>query len=301
MHPVLMELDWFGWHVPIEAYTTGMVVAFVIFLVGGWSIARRRGLPAGKVFVCLAAILTSSLVGARLLHAACRLHLYRENPELIWGLDLGRFAFQGAVLAAIPTGWIGCRLLGIDVFRLADALAPGLALGIASMRIGCFLAGCCFGNETDLPWGVTFPTGSPAHLHQTVNSPGRLFQPPAAVHPTQLYESLAALVAAGLAVRLGRDQFPSGTAFLVSAIWVAAFQGINSFLRAPADLSSPIEIAYPLFSVGFLVAGATVLLGRRHRVLSTLEGRCPEPGRSEAHSRTIARAASTLKWWVQPF
>ncbi|MEX0614259.1 MAG: prolipoprotein diacylglyceryl transferase family protein [Pirellulales bacterium] len=262
MHPVLMELDQFGWRGAIEAYAAGMVAALSIFLLGGWSIAKHRGLPAARVFVCLAAILASSLVGARLLHAAMHLELYRENPQLFWSLDLGRFAFQGAVLAALPTGWIGCRLLRMDAFRLADALAPGLALGIASIRAGCFLTGCCFGKATDLPWGVTFPTGSPAHLHQAVGSPALLFQSPAAVHPTQLYEVLAALVAAGLALRLGRGKSPTGTAFLVSAIWVAAFQSINSFFRAPIDPSSPLSIAYPLFSVGFTLAAAALLLWR---------------------------------------
>ena len=38
----------------------------------------------------------------------------------------------------------------------ADAFAPGIAIGHAIGRIGCFAAGCCWGKECDLPWAVTF-------------------------------------------------------------------------------------------------------------------------------------------------
>lgn len=265
MHPVLMELDQFGGRVTIEAYTAGIVAALSIFLLGGWGIAKRRGLPAGSVCLCLGVILAGALVGARLLHGVMNLDLYRESPELLWSLEPGRFAFQGAVLAALPAGYIACRLLGVDAFRLGDALAPPLGLGIATIRLGCFLTGCCFGTQTGLPWGVTFPTGSPAHLHQGIASPNRLFQPPTAVHPTQLYESLAALLAAGLALWLGRGRCPSGIAFLVSAVWLAAFQWLNSFLRAPANLSSPLQVVYPLISVGYLLAAGSVLLWHQYR------------------------------------
>jgi phosphatidylglycerol---prolipoprotein diacylglyceryl transferase len=68
-----------------------------------------------------------------------------------------------------------------------------LLLGLAIQRAGCFLAGCCFGRPTGLPWGVHFPAASPA---------GRAF-PGEAVHPTQLYYLLAFLLVAGF-LWLGR-------------------------------------------------------------------------------------------------
>jgi phosphatidylglycerol:prolipoprotein diacylglycerol transferase len=61
-----------------------------------------------------------------------------------------------------------------------DIATPALAIGHAFGRIGCFMAGCCYGKTTDLPWGVIF------------NHPETMAKPLAqALHPTQLYESLA--------------------------------------------------------------------------------------------------------------
>ena len=54
---------------------------------------------------------------------------------------------------------------------------PGLAIAQGFGRIGCFLAGCCYGAKTDLPIGVVFPVNSlaPAGIH---------------LHPTQIYSSI---------------------------------------------------------------------------------------------------------------
>ena len=73
----------------------------------------------------------------------------------------------------------------LSFWKVSDAFAPGVALGQAVGRQGCFAAGCCWGRPTDAPWGVEFGeaghavTGVPAGIH---------------LHPTQLYESAAALV-----------------------------------------------------------------------------------------------------------
>jgi phosphatidylglycerol:prolipoprotein diacylglycerol transferase len=66
-----------------------------------------------------------------------------------------------------------------------DLVSPLLALGLFFGRIGCFFAGCCYGKETSLPWGVVFTNP---------NSLARLNVP---LHPTQLYDA-----ANGLAIFL---------------------------------------------------------------------------------------------------
>jgi phosphatidylglycerol:prolipoprotein diacylglycerol transferase len=67
-----------------------------------------------------------------------------------------------------------------------DAFAPGLAVGHAIGRLGCFSAGCCWGLPTRLPWAVTFTN---PRANQLVGVP--LGEP---LHPTQLYESLGELI-----------------------------------------------------------------------------------------------------------
>ncbi|MGZ3424485.1 MAG: prolipoprotein diacylglyceryl transferase [Polyangiales bacterium] len=98
--------------------------------------------------------------------------------------------FIGATAIAVP-------LLKRDRFpfwKAADYAAIGIPLGLAFGRMGCVLAGCCFGAECHLPWAFSFPAGSPAseaqfESHLLVSK----MLPSLPVHPTQVYESAASL------------------------------------------------------------------------------------------------------------
>ena len=99
--------------------------------------------------------------------------------------------FIGATAVAVP-------LLKRDRFpfwKAADYAGIAIPLGLAFGRMGCLLAGCCFGAQCDLPWALTFPMGSPAseaqHEAHLLASKYLVSLP---VHPTQIYESLASLL-----------------------------------------------------------------------------------------------------------
>jgi phosphatidylglycerol:prolipoprotein diacylglycerol transferase len=87
----------------------------------------------------------------------------------------GGLAYYGGFLLAVPVGLAYARRQGLGMWRIADLVAPMIALGLAFGRIGCFFNGCCYGRVSDAPWAMRFP----GHA--------------AAVHPTQLYEAFAAL------------------------------------------------------------------------------------------------------------
>jgi phosphatidylglycerol---prolipoprotein diacylglyceryl transferase len=104
-------------------------------------------------------------------------------------------------------GFIGASLMAVPLLRrdrfpfwkAADSAGIGIALGLCFGRMGCLLAGCCFGAECHLPWAMRFPPGSPASeaqrdAHQLSSS----FYPSLPVHPTQVYESAACLLIAAI-------------------------------------------------------------------------------------------------------
>jgi phosphatidylglycerol:prolipoprotein diacylglycerol transferase len=111
---------------------------------------------------------------------------YRENPLRLLSLDFLRSGgvFYGGFIGAVLTGYFLIKRYGLPWWKTADAFAPGIALGQAIGRQGCFAAGCCWGKATTAPWGVQFTkaghevTGVPIDVH---------------LHPTQLYESFATL------------------------------------------------------------------------------------------------------------
>jgi len=73
---------------------------------------------------------------------------------------------------------------------------------VSCPAIGCFLNGCC-GGSRQLPWGVVFPPGSEAWASRSSAGLGSLFGRVSPVHPTQLYEAIAAIVLATVALCLG--------------------------------------------------------------------------------------------------
>jgi phosphatidylglycerol:prolipoprotein diacylglycerol transferase len=114
--------------------------------------------------------------------------------------DGGGRAAIGAFIGAALFGWLIVRLRGAKFLLYADAAVPGIALGYAVYRIGCFMNGCCFGIPTDMAWGVSYAPGTEAFAAQVAAG---LIDPNAAhslaVHPTQLYHAAAgALMFLGL-------------------------------------------------------------------------------------------------------
>jgi phosphatidylglycerol:prolipoprotein diacylglycerol transferase len=178
LHPVLFDL-WF----PVRSYGLVMALAFI----AGIFVARRRARSAGvnpdliidfAFFVILA-----SIAGARAVHVIVQWEYYRGDPLSVFRLWEGGLAQYGGIAAGVITGIAFFIRRRIDPWRGADIVTPSVALGVAIGRVGCFLNGCCYGKPCDLPWAVTFHPSSIAGQH-VGDTP---------LHPTQIYESLAAL------------------------------------------------------------------------------------------------------------
>jgi phosphatidylglycerol:prolipoprotein diacylglycerol transferase len=111
----------------------------------------------------------------------------------------GGNVFYGCILGGLTGSLLYWCRRPFPFWRVADAVAPAVAIGAAVGRFGCFLNGCCDGAVCSLPWAVRFPTGSHAWVRQL--NAGLL--PPEApaslpVHPTQLYAALAGFVVLGV-------------------------------------------------------------------------------------------------------
>lgn len=178
MLPRLIEIG------PFTLYSFGLMV-ILGFGAGLWlaaRLARQRGLP-GEAFLD-AAVLTlfASVIGARLLFVALNWSEYSRSLLEVAALWRGGMSFHGGVIAGVLSGALYMRHRGLPVGAMADAAAPGLAVGYALGRVGCFLNGCCYGVPTDLPWGVRFPVaGADPSLHY---------------HPAQVYATVINLLLA---------------------------------------------------------------------------------------------------------
>jgi len=222
-------------------------------------LAARQGIPWKKSLPVLALMAAMLLVGARLLNYFHRPDMYAAAPQLLYSMHSYGFSLYGGLVLAVLTGGITCRLAGVSIPRLADVPAPALGLSIAVMRVGCFMAGCCFGKVTDLPWGVSYPILSLAHKAHLLEGKVGLFQGSLAVHPTQTYELLAALACGGIAWLTLKSKVAPGTDFAVFFLLFSAFRLLNRHFRYEYTTALP-PYFYPflygmicLLSAGYIV------------------------------------------------
>ncbi|MBN2196387.1 MAG: prolipoprotein diacylglyceryl transferase [Polyangiaceae bacterium] len=185
------------------------------------------------------------------------------------------FAFYGGFVLASITAWYVLKADRFPFWKAADMAGITVALGLGFGRMGCHLAGCCFGIESNKPWAIVFPGDSAASESQwkagLLASP---FEPSHAVHPTQLYESAGCLgIAAFLLLFLhGRKRY-DGQVFLAFAALYAGLRFLIEFVRAD-DRGGLFGLSTSqLFGMAIVVAVAVVhrRLGARANVLVVRE------------------------------
>lgn len=263
MRPILIRFALGGHEFALGAYSTFYLLAWIVApALGAW-VASRRGLPGRRVWALYALALISGIVGARVFDLFIAGEFYSADPSRIWGLSFQGFSLYGGLVVATLTGIALARAWRLPVWRLADSAVPALAVGVVLMRTGCFLRGCCSGVMTDVPWGVTFPVGSPAWSQQVMEGTTGILgfmgvvKP---VHPTQLYEMAAAVLLAGFALWLTRRKAADGVPFLAFALGFTLFRLGNGFLRVRQDVITVPAWFYPAFYLGLaaIIAGLMV-------------------------------------------
>jgi phosphatidylglycerol---prolipoprotein diacylglyceryl transferase len=181
MHPYLIEI--FGFRLP----TYGVLVA-TAFLTALWltgKLAKQRGYDSEKVMNLGLYCAIGGMVGAKLLMILVDLPAYLADPGSLFSLSVLQAAgiFYGGLILALAVAWWYMRKEKLPLLATADLFAPGIALGHAIGRLGCFAAGCCWGTQCDRAWAVTYTS---QHAHDLVGVPLGI-----PLHPSQLYESAA--------------------------------------------------------------------------------------------------------------
>ncbi|MEA2206005.1 MAG: phosphatidylglycerol---prolipoprotein diacylglyceryl transferase [Blastocatellia bacterium] len=207
----------------IHTYGVFLALAFLGGILVAAKLAERDGLPRQRIYDLCLWILLASLLGSKILMFFTEAQ-YREHPAKLFSLDFLQSGgvFYGGLIGAVITAYVLIRRYGLPWWKTADACAPGIALGNVLGRQGCFSAGCCWGKPTTLPWGVRFTqlghdiTGVPID---------------AKLHPTQLYESFAMLLAFFFLLWLHRRKKFSGQVILAYVAIYAAVRFVIEFVR----------------------------------------------------------------------
>jgi phosphatidylglycerol---prolipoprotein diacylglyceryl transferase len=181
MHPVLFQI--FG----KEIFSYGVMAAlgFLAAVLTWLWLSRREQRPEGFAPDLGFWLMASGIIGSRIAYVVANWSHYREAPLDIVRIDQGGLIFYGGLLLASAALVVFARRQRLPLWHMADFAIPGLAIGHALGRIGCFLNGCCYGRPAgDHLCAVVYPP---------VSEPGRLFAG-IALYPVQLIEAAALLV-----------------------------------------------------------------------------------------------------------
>jgi phosphatidylglycerol:prolipoprotein diacylglycerol transferase len=251
-----------GQGVPIRGYGVMLLAAAA---AGTWlSIVRGRavGIDADTIVGLGLEVFLAGLIGARLFYVI-EYHeqffppgrsLLAAIPAVL-NIAAGGLVVFGAVPTAALAAWWFARRRRLPLLQLADCIAPGLLVGLALGRIGCFLNGCCYGGLCDLPWAMRFPAGSPPWFDQVSRG---LLPPPTAdntglptlpIHPAQLYAAIDAAILACLAIAYTPFARRDGAVFAL----VLTLHPISRIVLEQIRVDEPPALGTPL-SISQLVS-----------------------------------------------
>ncbi len=253
MHPIAIYLG----SLPIRWYGVMMALAF---LAGLWTATRRARLANvhGEIIADVTMwLMAGSIVGARFAYVTTYWKQeFADQPfREVFMIQHGGLVYYGGLIGASVAGIIYLAWKKLPVWKIADILAPSIALGSVFGRVGCLLNGCCYGRACDLPWAIHFPLDHETHG--------------AGVHPTQLYDALLNLVLyLALAWFFRRKKF-DGQILALYLIGYAICRTTVEFFRGdyPADhIHAGLFTSAQLLSVPILLAGIALWFWRSEKV-----------------------------------
>lgn len=262
MYPTLWKFNGLELH----SYGLLLAIAFLLGIQIFVSRARARGIPEEPMQTLSLWLLVLAIVGARALFVVTHWADYASDPLAILRLWEGGLILYGGYVFAIAGGILYLRRRGIRVWRVGDAAAPSMALGIGIGRLGCFMNGCCFGLPTTLPWGVHFPAES---------VPSFVF-PGVPLHPAQLYLSLAGLGIFFWLLAADRKPRFEGWLFWTYIAIDAALRFVLDFTRYYDSSSAIGSLGGLSFNMNQVLSGALILLSLA--MLAILARRPAAPG-----------------------
>ncbi len=236
MHPILFSYG------PVHLYSYGFLVAIgvlcaILFIRKH---APRIGVkPETSVDLAMATVI-SGFVGARIFYVAQHWDFFMNAPLDIFKIWQGGIVLYGGLIGGVLGFFVFIRINKLSFLPLLDLFVPAMALAQGFGRLGCFLNGCCYGIDSNLPWAVRFP----------------FFE--SKVHPTQLYEALFCFVLFLFLFRLWKKTTVPGRVssayFLIYPIgrfFIEFLRGDQS--RQLLNLTSAQWISILIFAITFLV------------------------------------------------
>lgn len=280
MRPILFRVP--GLDLNVHGYGVFIFAACAAALLTAAARARREKVDPNAVYELATWLFLGGIIGARLFYFLQQPEAFHRFADLFRTWEGGN-VFYGCILGGVAGSSLYWLRRPFPFARMADTVAPGVAVGAAVGRIGCFLNGCCFGRPCAWPWGMRFPAGSHAWARQVddglVSSTSAWSLP---VHPTQLYSIVASLFVLAVVLLYAnwdRRRAPGRAMAVLMIVFSVARWPIESLRDDESPVFAGLTWAQ-LISAGLIVAGLAIWFVRRaplDEVTPLAEEPRPEP------------------------
>ena len=245
---MLPFINLFGF--PLPTYGIFVSLGAMVGMAVALLFCIKRRLDFQKCIIVMALSLGAGLLGAKLLsiftiYSPQRIIKLLLSSPLRLITDSG-LVFFGGIIFAVPFVFLVSRLVRFDLAACEDILVAAIAIGHSFGRVGCFLAGCCYGCESEA-FGVVYtdpdcfaPTGIP-------------------LFPIQLVEALFELALFALFLFLCLKGKKKRLCLPIYLIAYPAFRFFAEFFRADAErgfwlgISTSQWISFVALAVGVLI------------------------------------------------
>ena len=180
--------------------------------------AARQKLDRDCVFYLIIWCLVGGICGAKLLYWITEWKSILQNPDFLLDSIADGFVVYGGIIGGILAGWLYSRHKKISFLKYFDLAVPSVALAQGFGRIGCLLAGCCYGSETSGFFSITFRTSDFA--------PNNV-----ALIPTQIYSSILDFIHFGILILIAGHKKADGQVAAFYLIFYSMGRFILEFFR----------------------------------------------------------------------
>lgn len=234
---------------PFTVYGYGFMIAVGIlaaYFVGEYRV-KKHGLPYEHVFPLVIWCVLGGFAGAKVLFWATEWKSIAADPGFFLQSLGDGFVVYGGILGGILTGYLYCRRKGLSFLGFFDLLIPSVALAQGFGRIGCLLAGCCYGRETHSALAITFQNSDFAPNHIPLV-------------PTQIYSSILDFLHFGLLIFLTKHKKADGQIAAAYLVCYSVGRFILEFFRGDLERGNVGALSTSQFIAVFTAAAGILLL-----------------------------------------
>lgn len=246
MRIILFEI--FG--IQIKSYglmiAIGIITAATLFINKG----KKKGLDEDSLLNLIIFAIIGGMLGGKGLFIITEFKNIIKDPSILFNFGYG-FVIYGAIGGGALAMYLYSKRKKWNVIEMIDMTVPGLAIAQGFGRIGCFLAGCCYGAETTSPIGVEFPKNSlaPAGIH---------------VHPTQIYSSIFDFLLGLFLLYYSKKERKNGKVMGLYLIIYSIGRFLVEFLRADQRGNVGVLSTSQFIAIFTLVLG--IIIFNKHKI-----------------------------------